>query len=124
MKFMMLMIPGVYHGNKKLDDFKPDPKQMEAMGRFNDEMGKALKIESVNGLLPLSMGARVCFANGANTVIAGSSVEAEEVLGGYWIIEAGSRQEVVEWAQQCPAEDGDTIEIRTIATEEDFADRK
>lgn len=124
MKFMMLMIPGVYYGNKKLDGFKPDPKQMEAMGRFNDEMGKALKIESVNGLLPLSVGARVSFAKGANTVIDGSFVEAKEVLGGYWIVEAGSKEEVVKWAQQCPAEVGDTIEIRKIATEEDFADKK
>ena len=124
MKFMMLMIPGVYHGNKKLDGFKPDPKQMEAMGRFNDEMGKALKIESVNGLLPLSVGARVSFAKRTNTVIDGSSVEAKEVLGGYWIVEAGSKEEVVKWAQRCPAEDGDTIEIRKIATEEDFADKK
>src|SRR5262245_28154533 len=124
MKFMMLMIPGVYHGNKELDGFKPDPKQMEAMGRFNDEMGRALKVESVNGLLPLSAGTRVSFANGRNSVIDGPSVKASEVLGGYWIVEAGSKEEVVKWAQRCPAEDGDTIEIRQIATETDFADRK
>lgn len=41
MKFMMLMIPGVYRGNKKLDGFTPDPKKMEEMGRFNEEMGQS-----------------------------------------------------------------------------------
>lgn len=40
MKFMMLMSPAVYDGNKKLDGFRPVPKQMEAMGRFNDEYGQ------------------------------------------------------------------------------------
>ena len=41
MKFMMLMIPAVYQGGKKVDPtFVPDPKKMEEMGRFNEEMGK------------------------------------------------------------------------------------
>ena len=120
MKFMMLMIAAVYHGNRKLDGFKPDAKQMEAMGRFNDEMGKALKIESLNGLLPLSRGARVLFRNGKNTAIDGPSIDVREVFGGYWIVDAPSKEEVIKWAQKCPAEDGDTIEVRQIATEEDF----
>jgi len=117
---MMLMIPAVYHGNKNLDGFKPDQKQMEAMGTFNEEMGKALKIEALDGLLPLSRGARVSFNKGKNAVTDGPYIEAKEVLGGYWIVDAPSKEEVVEWAQRCPAEDGDIIEVRQIATEEDF----
>ena len=66
MKFMMLMIPAVYQGGKKVDpNFVPDPKKMEAMGRFNDEMGKALRIESLNGLHPQTTGARVSCATSA-----------------------------------------------------------
>jgi len=80
-QFMMLMIPAVYHGNKHLVGFKPDRKQMEAMGRYNEEMGNALKIEALNGLLPLSRGARVSFAKGKSTVNDGASVEAKEVPG-------------------------------------------
>jgi len=43
------------------------------------------------------------------------------VLGGYWLVEAQSKEEVVKWAQRCPAEAGDTIEIRQIFGPEDFA---
>src|SRR5947207_15359129 len=69
MKFMMLMIPAVYQGGKKVDpNFVPDPKKMDAMGRFNDEMGKALRIESLNGLHPQTTGARVSFGQGKPTV--------------------------------------------------------
>ncbi|MEO6422783.1 MAG: YciI family protein [Candidatus Nitrotoga sp.] len=114
MKFMMLMIPGVYRGNKKLEGFTPDPKKMEEMGRFNEEMGKAIKIESINGLEPLDKGARISFSNGKNTVIDGPFIEAKEVLGGYWMVEASSKEELVKWAQQCPADEGDIIEIRQI----------
>ena len=53
MKFMMLMIPAVYHGNKKLDpNFTPDPKMLEKMTKYNEELGKVFKITDVNGLHP------------------------------------------------------------------------
>ena len=121
MKFMMLMIPAVYQGGKSAPDFKPERKKMEPMGRFNEEMGKALKIESLNGLHPKAKGARVSFAKGKPSVTDGPFIEAKEVLGGYWLLEAPSKQEVVKWAQRCPASDGDTIEIRQIFGPEDFA---
>ena len=63
MKFMMLMIPAVYQGGKKVDPgFVPDPEKVAKMSRFNDEMAKAVKILSLNGLHPVTTGARVSFA--------------------------------------------------------------
>ena len=121
MRFMMLMIPAVYQGGKPPSGFTPDPKKMEEMGRFNEELGKAFKIESLNGLHPLAKGARVSFAKGKPSVTDGPFIEAKEVLGGYWLVEAPSKEEVVKWAQRCPADEGDTIEIRQIFGPEDFA---
>src|SRR3977135_949067 len=91
MKFMMLMIPALYQGGKPAPGFTPDPKKMEEMGRFNEEMGKAFKIESLNGLHPLAKGARVSFAKGKPSVTDGPFIEAKEVLGGYWLGEAHVR---------------------------------
>ena len=72
MQFMMLMIPNVYRGNKKLDPgFVPDPEKIAEMARFNEELGKAVKILSLNGLHPLSTGARVSFGKGKPMVTAG-----------------------------------------------------
>ncbi len=120
MKFMMLMIPAVYHGNKKLENFKPDPAMVEKMGKYNEELRKAGMLGDINGLHPLSKGARVSFAKGKPSVTDGPFIEAKEVLGGYWMIEAKSKEDVVKWAQRCPAQDGDTIEIRQIFGPEDF----
>jgi hypothetical protein len=115
MKFMMLMIPAVYRDNKKVDpNFSPDPQMIEKMGRYNEELGKVFKVTDLNGLQPLSAGARVSFTNGKATVTDGPSIEAREVLGGYWLLEAPSKEEVVKWAQKCPAQDGDLIEVRQI----------
>lgn len=121
MKFMMLMIPAVYQGGKKLDPgFVPPPDKVEQMTKFNEEMGKALKILDMNGLHPQTTGARVAFANGKASVTDGPFIESKEVLGGYWMVEDDSKDEVVKWAQKCPAENGDVIEIRQIFAPEDF----
>ncbi len=121
MKFMMLMIPAVYQGGKKPDaGFVPDPKKVEQMTQFNQELGKALKLLDLNGLHPQVSGARVAFANGKVQVVDGPFIESKEVLGGYWLVEANSKEEVVKWAEKCPADDGDTIEIRQLFSPEDF----
>ena len=116
MQFMMLMIPAVYRGGKQVSpDFTPDPKKMEEMGKFNEELGKALKIISLNGLQPLANGARVTFDQGKPVVTDGPLIAAGEVLGGYWLVEANSKEELVQWAQRCPADPGDVIEIRQVS---------
>lgn len=125
MQFMMLMIPAVYRGGKNVDaGFVPDPKKMKEMSKFNEELGKAVEIISLNGLHPLTTGARVAFGNGKPTVTDGTSIEAKEVLGGYWLVEANSKEELVQWAQRCPADPGDVIEIRQIWDAADSANKK
>ena len=121
MQFLMLMIPNVYRNNQKLEGFVPDPKKVEEMTRFNVELGKAVTILSLNGLHPLNSGARVSFGRGKPAVTDGPFIETKEVLGGYWLVEADSKEELVEWAQRCPADEGDVIEIRQIFSEADFA---
>ena len=124
-QFMMLMIPAVYQGGKNVDPkFVPDPKKLEEMTKFNEELGRAVKIILLNGLRPLAAGARVAFGHGKAVVTDGPYIEAKEVLGGYWIIEANSKDEVVKWAQRCPADPGDVIEIRQIWDEADFESKK
>jgi hypothetical protein len=125
MQFMMLMIPNVYRDNEQLDaGFVPDPKKLEEMGRFNEEFGKAVTILSVNGLHPLSTGARVSYGKGKPMVTDGPFIESKEVLGGYWLVDANSKDELVKWALRCPAEEGDVIEIRQVFDTTEFAIKK
>jgi hypothetical protein len=125
MQFMMLMIPNVYRDTKKLEaGFVPDPKEIEKMARFNEEFGKAVTILSLNGLHPPNTGARISYGKGKPTVTDGPFIESKEVLGGYWLVEANSKDELVKWALRCPAEAGDVIEIRQVFAESDFAIKK
>jgi len=80
----------------------PDPKKLEEMARFNGELGKSVKILSLNGLHPLNTGARVSFGKGKPTVTDGPFIETTEVLGGYWMVEANSKEELVKWGAAVP----------------------
>ena len=62
------------------------------------------------------------FGEGKAEVADGSLPESNGVLGGYWMIRAESLQDALEWARQCPAEDGDVIEIRQVFDDSDFPD--
>ena len=122
MQFMILIIPAGYRDNKKFDKkFVPDPENIREMGRFNEELSKHVKLLSLNGLHPLSTGARLSFSKGKPTVTDRPFVETKEVLGGYWMVEADSKEQLVGLMQKCPAEDGDVIEIRQIFSAADFA---
>ena len=122
MQFMIMMIPAVYRDNQKLDEnFVPDPAKVEEMGRFNEKLSQHVRLLSLNGLHPLRIGARVSFSKGKTTVTDGPFVETKEVLGGYWLVEADSKEQLVQLMQQCPAEEGDVIEIRQVFSPADFA---
>jgi hypothetical protein len=119
MRFLMMMIPRVYQpdtpaAERAGEDFAPRREEMAAMGKFNDDLEKAGMLITLDGLHPLFRGARVAFAKGKATVTDGPFIESKEVIGGFWILQANSKQEVVEWAQRCPASPGDVIEIRQI----------
>jgi hypothetical protein len=121
MRFMVLMIPGVYQGGKKVDPtFTPAADKVAQMGKFNEELQKAGAMLSGDGLQPLSTGVRVTYAGGKAKVTDGPFIEAKEVLGGYWMLKAKSKEEVVEWMKRCPAEENDVIEIRQVFEMEDF----
>ena len=121
MQFMIMMIPAVYRDNKTDKKFVPDPNKVQEMGRFNEGLSKQVKLLSLNGLHPLSAGARISFNKSKTTVTDGPFVETKEVLGGYWMVEADSKEQLVRLMQECPAEDGDVIEIREIFSPADFA---
>ena len=123
MRFMMLMIPGVYQGaeGKKLGaDFAPGVDDVAKMAKYNEELAKAGALISLDGLHPPTKSARVSFDGGRPKVTDGPFTESKEVLGGYWIIQVKSKEEAVNWAKRVPARSDDVIEVRQIFEMSDF----
>src|SRR5512134_3826217 len=119
MRFMMLMIPKGYE-TAKPGTVPTDVDRVAAMMKYNEDLKKAGVLLALDGLHPVSAGARVTFAGGRPTVVDGPFVETKEVLGGYWIIDVKSKQEAIDWAKRCPATENETIEIRQVQELDDF----
>lgn len=117
MRFMMLMYPGI---DTDAEGWEPGAEDVAAMTAYNEELAKAGVLLSLDGLRPPGDGARIALSGGKPTVTDGPFAEAKEVVGGYWLIEAKSKEEAVEWASRCPLAEGDFIEVRRVYEMEDF----
>lgn len=125
MRYIMMMIPRVYQpdtpaAEKAGEGFTPPADAVAKMMKFNEELSKAGALIALDGLHPVAKGARVAFAGGKPKVTDGPFIESKEVIGGYWIIQAKSKEEAVAWATRCPAADGDIIELRQVFEMSDF----
>ncbi len=123
MRFLMMMIPEVYQGKNSQSlgpDFAPPKDGVERMMKFNEALAKSGALISLDGLHPPTKAARVSYKGGKPNVTDGPFIESKEVLGGYWLIKAKSRQEAIDWAKKVPAEEGDVVEVRQVFDMEDF----
>jgi hypothetical protein len=98
----------------------PDKEVVLAMRKYNDEMKKAGVLLLAEGLHPTSKGTRVKAIGGKKVVTDGPFTEAKEVVAGFWLIQAKSKEEAIEWAQRCPLPEPGIIEIRQVFENADF----
>jgi hypothetical protein len=78
----------------------PDPRLMADIAELSDEMAKAGVLTSTGGLAPSSMGAKVRLSRGKVVVTDGPFAESKEVIGGYAIIDVGSKEEAIAFAKR------------------------
>jgi hypothetical protein len=112
MRFMMMVIPKGYESAALEAASRADA--VAKMMEYNRTLQKAGVLLALDGLLPPSMGARISYADGKATVTNGPFPEAKEVIGGYWVIQARSREEAIEWAKRAPMSNNELIEVRQI----------
>jgi len=100
----------------------PTPEVIEAMTQFNERLGNDGVLVACDGLMPSSLGARLRFDPGRTTVTDGPFAETKELVGGYWIVNGKSREEVIERFMHAPFEHGETLEVRQFISFEDMGD--
>ena len=106
----------------------PTRKDLEVMGKYNEELVKSGVLLDGAGLHPSSKGARVTFPAGKPQVTDGPFAETKELIAGYWIIQVKSKEEAIEWAKRVPlgplpgSDRVPEIELRQMFELEDFPD--
>ncbi len=117
MRFMMIV--------KANDDSEagalPTEAELAQMGAYNEELAKAGVMLAGEGLHASDKGFRVSFGNGTRTVTDGPFTETKELIAGFWLIQARSKEEAVEWAKRIPFQDGQ-VEVRQVFEDTEFGD--
>jgi len=79
---------------------QPPAGLYEDMGKFIEETTKSGNFVGGAGLQPTSAGTRVLLKDGKITVVDGPFTESKEIVGGYAIIDAKSRDEALALARR------------------------
>jgi hypothetical protein len=115
MRFMMI----VKASKESEAGVLPTEKELADMAKYNEELLKAGVLLAGEGLQASSKGARVRYSGAKRTVIDGPFAEAKELIAGFWLIQAKSKEEALEWARRVPFDDGE-VEVRQLFELEDF----
>lgn len=78
----------------------PPPALMQAMGEFVERSSRDGTLVDSGGLAPSKEGVRVRLDNGKITVTDGPFPESKEVIGGWAVLEVGSKEEAIRVATE------------------------
>ena len=78
----------------------PTPEEMCNMGKLIEDWMKSGKLLGTEGCLPSALGARVRIDGGKFTVSDGPFTEAKEVVGGFAILNAPSKEVAVQYVKE------------------------
>ena len=100
----------------------PSKEILTAMGKYNEELVKAGILLAAEGLQASSKGKRVRFSGNKRIVTDGPFAETKELVAGFWLWQAKSMDEAVDWLKRAPFDGGTEVEIRQLFEAEDFGD--
>lgn len=100
---------------KSVETGPPTPAEMERMGALIQKWMAAGALLGAEGCLPSARGMRVRLTDGKITVTDGPFTESKEVIGGFAILEAQSKEHALELIKEFMQVAGDgECEVREL----------
>lgn len=90
--------------------------EAEQMAVVEEHMAYSAALEKAGAMVsgaPLEAAATSKIVRGG-TVEDGPFADSREQLGGFYVIEAASMEEAIEWAKRCPAAKTGAVEVRPV----------
>jgi hypothetical protein len=104
----------------------PREELFAQMGKYHEELAAAGMLLDASGLKPSGAGWRIQYDGAKRTFVDGPFAETKELVAGYTLIQADSREQALEWTKRFPNPANDQgvgqIEVRQLYELEDFAD--
>ena len=102
----------------------PEEKMIASMATFHEELERSGALIDASGLHPTSQGWRVRYVGAKRTVVDGPFAETKELIAGYTIFRANSKEEALAITKRFPNPVGEgldaEIEVRRVFELEDF----
>lgn len=106
----------------------PAAAPIAQMAAFREALARAGALLDASGLAPSSAGWRIRYDGAARTVVDGPFERNDQLIAGYTLIQARSRDEALEWAKRFPNPRGDglpaEIELRPLHGLNDYPPSK
>jgi len=100
----------------------PSQRLMEEMGKLVEEMTRSGKLVRTAGLRPTSEGVRMRSKYGKYSQVDGPFAETKEVVGGYAVLEAASKEEALELTRRFLQVHGDEWDVECEVRQLDGAE--
>ncbi len=102
----------------------PEEPRLAEMAQYHEELQKAGLLLDGSGLRDSSKGWRIQYSGDKRTFVDGPFAETKELVAGYTLIRAKSREEAIEWTRRFPNPAGAgkeaAIEVRQLFELEEF----
>src|SRR5262245_47843133 len=112
MQYMLLMITeekaGIAWSHER------DAKLMADHKAFRDALVAKGKLLGACRLHPERTAVRVRLSGDKRSSTEGPFAETREVVGGFYVVEAESPEEALQWAEQCPSAALGPVEVRPL----------
>jgi hypothetical protein len=92
----------------------PTAKEFADMNAFGESLMRDGVVLDGAGLRPSSSAVRITFDGGKPAVIDGPFAETKELVAGFTLLQARSKEEIVERMRNAPFARGQEIEIRQL----------
>ena len=86
-----------------------------SMLKFGEGLAQRGILVAAESLRDDAHGVRVQIRDGKTALVDGPFTESKEMVGGFFLVDVGRREEAVEIAAQCPAARFATVEVRELA---------
>lgn len=112
MQYMLL----IYGSEERWASLSEDELQAvyAEYGKLSEDLRERGAYIDGSELQPVTTATSVRVRDGETVVTDGPFAETKETLGGYYLIEAESLDEAIEWASRIPSARAGTVEVRPV----------
>ncbi len=114
MAYMLLILErGEDRRNRSAEDGRAAYAQML---RFTEDLKARGVHKASDALRSDAEGVRLEVRGGKRLVVDGPFAESKEIVGGFFLVDCGTKEQAIALANECPAAGWATVEVREVGT--------